>query len=216
MYLKRFVAGLLSKDKSLAVTLLIGLIAWTLVRLIDGIAASGTIEYATTIRRATLHDGRDGQLIEVRLENLSRDTAMKNLRVSVSDPTGRLEFGVHPSDRACSFQAPAWGENPLCDAYANGLSFAAPMLIPGTSARLAIKYAHRGKDAGAAPVVRIGPDGSTKVRLIEPGIETFLVRHETALLLTLLIVAAVLFIVGTAAGLSTSEEPVKGAQHAPD
>jgi hypothetical protein len=59
---RRFFNGLLSKDKSLATGLILGFMAWTLMRLVDGIASNGTIEYDIVNRPATLADGRAGQL----------------------------------------------------------------------------------------------------------------------------------------------------------
>ena len=67
---RRFFNGLLSKDKSLATGLILGFMAWTLLRLVDNIAANGTIEYAIANSPATLADGRSGYLIRVTLTNL--------------------------------------------------------------------------------------------------------------------------------------------------
>jgi hypothetical protein len=206
--IRAFLGGMLSREKSLATGLVIGLFAWTLTRLVSGITESGTIEYATRVTRATLADGRAGSRIKVRLSNLSHNTAVTNLQASISDPTGKITFSDDVKDRACWFAPPAWGEEPDCKPYTTGFRFSAPMLVPGTHASFAINYTQAEGDA-VRPVVRIKPDGATKVRLVEPGLETFLARHETGILLGLLAAAAVLFVVSVAAGFPEAESAPK-------
>lgn len=195
-----FFAGLLGERHSIATGLLIALILWTLTRLVNEITGSGTLEYDVQISDTELADGSAGQKVEVTITNLSHDTVITNLQASISG-SQQLTFSSNRTDRNCAFAPPAWGENPVCDGYATGLNFAAPMLVPGTHARFAIKYR---RVAGSAdkPIVRIKPDGASNVRLVEPGVETFLARHETKLLLALLFVAAILFFVSVRAGLA--------------
>jgi hypothetical protein len=199
MWLHQFVVGMLSKERSLATGLLIALAAWTLTRLVDGIAGSGTIEYAISYSPATLADKRPGTKIDVRLTNLSRDTSITNLHVAITDPTAQLTFGNAASDADCAFQPPAWGENPQCEPHADGMVFDAPMLVPGTYARLGIKYASP-DGVTARPIVRIKPEGTDGFRLVEPGLETYVARHETTLLLGLFGFTLVLFLISVAAG----------------
>jgi hypothetical protein len=202
----RFLAGVLSKDQSIATGIVLGLIVWTMTRLVDGVTGSGTIEYDTVVKAAMLADGRMGSAIVVTLSNLSRDTPLVNLQASVSDPSGKVSFSTDAGDRACAFEPPAWGENPTCDPYSTGFDFLAPMLVPGTRAQFGIKYTVPSGEQ-IVPVVRIKPDGTTKFRLIKPGIETFIVRHETGLLLGLLGVTLVLFLWSVSA--TVSEGPKK-------
>ena len=139
---RRFFNGLLSKDKSLATGLILGFMAWTLMRLVDGIAANGTIEYVIVNNPATLADGRAGQVIRVTLTNLSADTALTNLKASIAAPTGDIVFSADPKDRSCAFEPPGWGGQPTCDAFASGFDFLAPMIVAGTHVH-AQRLAHR-------------------------------------------------------------------------
>jgi hypothetical protein len=206
----RLLAGLLSKDQSIATGIVLALIVWTLTRLVDGVTNAGTIEYNTEVKPATLADGRMGSVMVVTLSNLSRDTPLMNLQASISDPSGKVAFSTDARDRACAFEPPAWGENPTCDPYSTGFDFMAPMLVPGTQARFGIKYTIPSKER-VEPVVRVKPDGKTTFRLIKPGIETFIVRHETGLLLTLLGGTLLIFVWGVVASVP-ARAPVQPAR----
>jgi hypothetical protein len=194
---------LLSKDKSLATGLILGFMAWTLMRLVDGIAANGTIEYDIANSPATLADGRAGQRVRVTLTNLSADTALTNLQASIAAPTGGIIFSADPKDRSCAFEPPGWGGQPTCDAFASGFNFVAPMIVAGTHVQFEVKYT-RPEGSSALPVVRIRPE-TTKFRLVEPGFSTFVARNQVGLLLTLLVLALVMFFLSVAAGVPKGE-----------
>jgi hypothetical protein len=197
---QRFLAGFLSSsDKSLATGIVLALIAWSVTRLVDGVTTTGTLEYDTTISPTKLAEGQPGSLILVKLSNLSGDTLLTNLEATLSDPSGKIRFSTNPKDRGCAFEPPAWGENPTCDPHVTGFAFTAPMLVPGTYATFGIKYTVAA-GADVKPVLRIKPDGSTKVRLVEAGLETYIARHQTGLLAGLLLVTLVLFLLSVAAG----------------
>jgi hypothetical protein len=200
---RRFFNGLLSKDKSLATGLILGFMAWTLMRLVDGIAANGTIEYDIANSPATLADGRAGQRVRVTLTNLSADTALTNLQASIAAPTGGIIFSADPKDRSCAFEPPGWGGQPTCDAFASGFNFVAPMIVAGTHVQFEVKYT-RPEGSSALPVVRIRPE-TTKFRLVEPGFSTFVARNQVGLLLTLLVLALVMFFLSVAAGVPKGE-----------
>ena len=197
---RRFFNGLLSKDKSLATGLILGFMAWTLMRLVDGIAANGTIEYDITNTPAKLADGRAGYLVHVTLSNLSADTALTNLKASIAAPTADVVFSVDPKDRSCAFEPPGWGGQPTCDAFASGFDFMAPMIVAGTHVEFEVKYT-RPDSATALPIVRIKPE-TTKFRLVEPGFSTFVARNQVGILLTLLLLALITLFLSVAAGVS--------------
>jgi len=200
---RRFFNGLLSKDKSLATGLILGFMAWTLMRLVDGIASNGTIEYDIANTRATLADGRAGHLVRVTLTNLSADTALTNLKASIAAPTADIVFSVDPRDRSCAFEPPGWGGQPTCDAFASGFDFLAPMIVAGTHVQFEVKYT-RPDGSAAQPIVRIKPE-TTKFRLVEPGFSTFVARNQVGLLLGLLMIAFVMFFLSVAAGVPKGE-----------
>jgi hypothetical protein len=199
-----FFAGLLGERHSIATGLMIALVVWTLTRLVNEVTDSGTLEYDIDISDSVLADGSAGHKVEVTITNLSHDTVITNLQASISGSQD-LTFSGNRADRRCAFEPPAWGENPICDGYTTGLTFAAPMLVPGTHAQFGIKY-RIASESAAKPIVRIRPDGTSNVRLIKPGVETFLARHETKLLLALLLVAGVLFFVSVRAGVSSKSD----------
>ena len=109
---RRFFNGLLSKDKSLATGLILGFMAWTLMRLVDGIAANGTIEYDIANNPATLADGRPGYVVRVTLTNLSADTALTNLKASIAAATADIVFSADPRDRSCALSLQAGVASP--------------------------------------------------------------------------------------------------------
>jgi hypothetical protein len=204
----RLIAGLLSEKQTIATGLLIGLIAWTVTRLVDGILGTGTIEYQTVYSPAKLDNGMDGTKIEVTLTNLSRDTSVSGLKVVINDPTGKTTFSNNPRDKNCAFEPPAWADDATCEAYKDGMTFETPMLVPGTFVRLAIKYMQSG--ALHQPVVRIRPQPDSKLQLVQPGVQTFVARHEVMLLLALLGATLVLFGISVTANIR--EKPTEKRQ----
>jgi hypothetical protein len=195
----RVMAGLLSEKQSIATGLLIGLIVWTMTRLVNGVTASGTIEYATVYSPTTLADGQSATKIDVTLTNLSRDTTVTHLQVSINDPYLKTTFSTDRRDSNCAFEPPAWAADATCEPHNVGMTFEAPMLVPGTYVRVGIKYT-QAPDATHRPIVRIQPDAESKCQLVEPGLQTFVARHETALLLGLLGITFLLFCISVAAG----------------
>jgi hypothetical protein len=196
----RVIASLLSDKQSIATGLMIALIVWTVTRLVDGITNSGTIEYDTVYTDTTLANGQPAKRIEVTLTNLSSDTAVSKLRVAISDPYRKTIFSTERGDSSCAFEPPAWANDAICDSHDIGMTFEAPMLVPGTSARIAMKYT-QSNDATQRPIVRIRPEATGKFQLVEPGVRTFVARYEAAVLLSLLCFTFVLFIISLAAGM---------------
>jgi hypothetical protein len=173
------------------------------MRLVDGIASNGTIEYDIANTPATLADGRPGHRVRVTLTNLSADTALTNLKASIAAPTADIVFSVDPKDRSCAFEPPGWGGQPTCDAFASGFDFLAPMIVAGTHVQFEVKYT-RPEGSAVMPIVRIKPD-TTKFRLVEPGFSTFVARNQVGLLLGLLMIALVMFFLSVAAGVPKGE-----------
>jgi hypothetical protein len=202
---RRIVSGLFSEKKSIATALMIGLLIWTLTRLADGVTGSGTIEYKTVYSPATLKDGTKGQQIEVTLTNLSKDTAINGLQATIHDPKGQTTFSDEPQDSFCIYQAPAWADDGNCAPNPISMEFETPLLVPGTYVSVAIKYTQK-PGATHEPIVRIRPKGTTKFQLIEPGLQTFVARHEQTLLVGLLVIVAGLFVLSLGAGIS--EPPI--------
>lgn len=191
--------GLLYEKQSVATGLLIGLILWTLTRLVDGITGSGTIEYHTAHTPTTLANGQPAKNFAVTLTNLSRDTTVTNLQATIYDPYLKTTFSTDGNDSSCAFEPPAWAQGATCEPHNVGMTFQTPMLVPGTFVRVGIKYT-QAADAAHPPIVRIRPDGTTAFQLVKPGFRTFVARHETLLLLSLLGIALLLFCISIAAG----------------
>jgi hypothetical protein len=209
--LRRVRAGLVSDKQSIATGLLIALILWTVTRLADGITGSGTIEYETVVTPATLATGGSANEIAVTLTNLSADTSITRLRVSISDPQFKTTFSSDLRDRSCAFEPPAWAAGAICDPHNVGMTFEAPMLVPGTSVRLSIKYT-QSPDSAHRPVVRIRPESASSFQLVEPGLRTFIARHEEVLLLLILGGALLIFVVSVATGVGKPPAPPGGGQ----
>src|SRR5258708_25150703 len=89
---RKLMRGLGAKDHSFATGLLLALLVWTLTRIVNGIAESGTIEYDVAYSPSVLADGRSSSTITVTLANLSREASIRNLAVVISDPSGKVEF----------------------------------------------------------------------------------------------------------------------------
>jgi hypothetical protein len=205
----RLLAGLLGKEQSIATGLLLALTIWTVTRLVDGITGSGTIEYDTVYSPSTLASGEPAVKVEVTLANLSSDTAINNLQVLIADPDVKPIFSADPRDSECGYEPPAWSGGAVCEAHPVGMSFTVPILVPGTSVRAGIKY-KAGENPRERPIVRIKPDGTTKFQLVEPGLQTFVTRHQAALLVSLLTITLVLFAISVAAGVRAPESPETG------
>ncbi len=201
----RILSGLFSEKKSIATALMIGLLLWTLTRLADDVTGSGTIEYETVYKPATLKSGQPGKQMEVTLTNLSKDTAINGLQATIHDPRGQTTFSADPDDSNCVYQAPAWAEDGNCAPNPISMEFETPLLVPGTYVSVAIKYTQK-PGATHEPIIRIRPKDTTKFQLLEPGLRTFVARHEQALLVGLLVIVAGLFLLSLGAGIS--EPPV--------
>jgi hypothetical protein len=205
MSIQRISAGLFSEKKSIATALLIGLLLWTLTRLADDVTGSGTIEYKTVYSPATLNNGTNGKQIEVILTNLSKDTAINGLQATIHDPKGMTTFSDKPEDSFCVYEAPAWAEDGNCAPNPISMEFETPLLVPGTYVSVAIKYTQK-PGATHEPIIRIRPKDTTKFQLIEPGLRTFVARHEQALLVGLLVIVAGLFFLSLSIGITEPPE----------
>jgi hypothetical protein len=205
MSIQRITAGLFSEKKSIATALLIGLLLWTLTRLADDVTGSGTIEYKTVYSPATLNNGTKGKQIEVILTNLSKDTAINGLQATIHDPKGMTTFSDKPEDSFCVYEAPAWAEDGNCAPNPISMEFETPLLVPGTYVSVAIKYTQK-PGATHEPIIRIRPKDTTKFQLIEPGLRTFVARHEQALLVGLLVIVAGLFFLSLSIGITEPPE----------
>jgi hypothetical protein len=205
-WLGRVARGLREKDQSIATGLLIGLIIWTLTHLVDSVTSNGTIEYATAYTNATLKDGTHVYQIEVDVSNLSSDTPIPDLEVSIQNPGPDNQATFYPAETSCKFQPPSWVGSALCDSHDDGGDLMVPLLVPGTSVSMAMKYLGSIEPA-ARPIVRIRPGTVSNFRLITPGPATFITRYETDLLLGILLLAVLLFVISVTGGAPSDEEP---------
>lgn len=191
--------GFLSKDSSIAAGILLALVVWTLTRIVNDITDHATIEYDVTYAAISLPDGRAGGEMSVVLSNLSHDLALQNLAAAITDPAGKAEF-IATSAR-CAFPMPTWANDAVCAAHQDGLSFEAPWLIPGNRLSFSIRYAGS-VEPRDRPIVRIRPSsGDSRLRLVTPGLQTWIVRNELPLLSGLLAVSVLLYCVSLAVGI---------------
>src|SRR5262245_18703686 len=198
MTIKGMLAGFLAEKQSVGTGVILALIAWTLTRLVDGITGSGTIEYDVSFAPATLASGEPGDRIEVELSNLSKDISVTKLRAVISDPRGATTFGKASGDYECAYEPPAWASDGTCQPDERGMTFEAPMLVPGTHARVAVKYTQVGGTTHR-PIVRIRPGDGSNFQLVGPGLRTFIVRHEVTILMVLLASSVVLLFMSVSA-----------------
>jgi hypothetical protein len=193
----RVVAGLLSREHSVATGLLIALTVWTLTRLVDGITGSSTVEYDVRYTTTALADGERVSRVEVTLTNLADDETLTGLTAAVSDPRLKAVF-IQPPE--CRFAPPSWVERAECRVTGpkEGFLFTAPTLVSGSRAWFAVNYRGSVEEPGR-PVVRI--KAGEKLRLVTPGIVTFIVRNESALLLSLLGLTLILLVLSVGVGI---------------
>lgn len=204
-FASRLTDGLLSKDRSLVTGLVLGMAVWTLTRLADGVLDHATIERAERYVHDVSAKGATTSRFEVDLTNLSRAQRITDLHVVVTDPEGTANFLSGPPP-PCAIEAPSPAGAECYVEPNTGLSFKAQVLLPGTRARIALHYQKPG--AAQAPLrMRLQPGAPQDVRVLEPGIETFVARHQTVLLLSLLGATFLLLIVSVAAGTSRPGTP---------
>jgi hypothetical protein len=194
----QFFRGLREKDQSIASGLLIGLILWTLTHLVDSVTSNGSIEYAVAYSNSALKDGTHVYQMEVEVTNLSSDTPVPNLEVSIQNPGADHQAKFYPAETVCKFEPPSWVGSSLCDSHDDGGDLIVPLLVPGTSVRMAMKYLGSISPT-ERPIVRIRPGTVSNFRLITPGPATFITRYETYLLLGILLVSVALFVISVSA-----------------
>lgn len=188
-----------SKDRSLATGVALAFMAWTLMRLIDSISAYDTIEYRTSNKATTLADGRAGFVYQVKLTNLAGDTTAEGLKATVAGGTPAIEFSKDSADWRCPVQPPAGGKVIECEPHVGGFNFSAPPLLAGTYAGLEVKYT-RSATSSDVPYLRIVLAEGQNFRLVEAGVATFIVRHQTFILIAFLLLAVVALGISLVAG----------------
>ncbi|TCW78851.1 hypothetical protein C5O80_31770 [Burkholderia sp. SRS-46] len=197
-FLRRFMSGLLSKDASVAAGIVLGLVVWTLTRIVNEVVDSPTVEYDVSYSAATVANGQAGARIMVALTNLSRDSTLQNLGVTIYDPSGKATF--IPDSIRCAFPPPLWAQDGVCLLLQSGLKFQAPWFTPDSQLHIAIDYVGS-VEAGKRPIVRILPSRSSPgIRLVEKSWKTWVARYQFTLLCGLLMVVFALYAVAVAAG----------------
>ena len=204
----RVLAGLLGKEHSVVTGLLIALTVWTLTRLVDDVTGRSPIEFDARYMETELKGGEVVSRVEVTLVNLSADETLTDVQAAISDPRLTAQF-IKPAD--CRFAPPSWVDQGRCDlSEREGFFFTAPTLVAGSRAWFAVNY--RGsREEQSRPVLRIKAGSTDKLRLLPSGIETFLVRNETALLLSLLGIALVLLVLSVGAGIRDAPDARQGS-----
>jgi hypothetical protein len=203
---QRITEGAFNKDKSLTTGIVLAFMAWSLMRIVDGINAYNTIEYDITQKAVKLADERDGYLYRVKLTNLAGDKTLKSLQVTVGSQNSDIEFSTDPRDSHCVVQPPAWGNALNCEPKASGFNFVSPPVVAGTFVGFELKYLRK---AGSSeePVLRILPEVGQDFRLVEAGAGTFAARHQTGILLTMFLVGLLLLCLSLAMGITGQSSP---------
>ena len=187
------VSGWRSTDQSLGTGLVIGLFIWTLTHLIDTVTGNGTVEYAVEYLNATRSNGQHAYQISVRVTNLSRDIPVPNLEVSIQNPHSDHQAVFYADDTVCGYEPPSWAGDAKCNGEPDGGDLMIPLLVPGNSMTMKMNYSGS-IDPKYRPIVRIRPAADvTSFRLVQSGLETWLTRHETRILIGTLIIAVILF-----------------------
>jgi hypothetical protein len=196
---QRVRTGVFSKEKSLATGVILGFMAWALMRLVDGISSYDTIEYQITNGASTLSDGRSGFAYRVKFTNLAGDTTVQSMRATVASMTPDITFSVAPGDSRCAMQPPAGGKVVECEPLASGFNFTAPPLLAGTYAGLEVKYT-RTAASSEIPILRIVLAEGQNFRLVEAGLATLIVRNQNGVLFGFLMLAFIALVMSLAAG----------------
>jgi hypothetical protein len=198
---QRVRTGVFSKEKSLATGVILGFMAWALMRLVDGIAAYDTLEYHITHRPTPLADGRAGFVYRVKFTNLAGDTTVQSMRATVASMTPAITFSVDRRDSRCAMQPPAGGKVVECEALESGFNFTAPPLLAGTYAGLEVKYT-RPSTSSEIPILRLVLAEGQNFRLVEAGLATLIVRNQNGVLFGFLLLAFIALVASLAAGTS--------------
>ena len=188
-----------AKQTSVATGLLLAAMAWTVTRLADAVDAYDTLEYQVTQSRDVLADGRKGFLVKVKLRNLSGGTTLESVRAQLSTHARGVEFSANPDDYLCAVEPPGWAGNPKCDPQGIGFDFSIDNLTPGTYVGFQARYT-RPDGANETPVLRVNLPANKNFRLLESGLATGALHHQTAILAGLIVLLFVLLVLSIVAG----------------
>lgn len=163
------------------VTILFASLGWGTKHTVDRILASPTIEYTYEVR-----DTSQNKSVTVTLRNVSHDKIFKNLLfVLLLPPDAPGEF-LSVKKTALS---PAWeGDNPPHKTKHSG-TFDLPALHPNWEVRLVATFS-----GDISPTLRLH-SSETSVRLVQPSVETFLVKHELLFFTSMIIIWALVILV---------------------
>lgn len=193
------------KQTSVATGLLLAAMAWTVTRLADAVDAYDTLEYEVSQSRDVLADGRKGFLVEVKLTNLSGGTTLESVRAQLSTHAKGVEFSADPRDYLCAVEPPGWAGNPTCEPHGIGFDFSIDNLTPGTFVGFQAHYV-RPDGVNQLPVLRINLPSNKNFRLLESGIATGALHHQTAILAGLFVLLFVLLVLSIVAGVREPEK----------
>jgi hypothetical protein len=197
-----------AKQTSVATALLLAAMAWTVTRLADAVDAYDTLEYQVSQSRDVLADGRKGFQVNVKLINLSGGTTLESVRAQLSTHAKGVQFSDNPQDYLCAVEPPGWAGSPKCNPQGIGFDFSIDNLTPGTYVGFQARYT-RADGTDQMPVLRISLPSNRNFRLLESGIATGALHHQTAILAGLVVVLFVLLVLSIVAGVREPDKKGK-------
>jgi len=175
-----------AKEIPYALTLLLALLSWGVVRMIDKIEDSPTLAYSRSVEKLP-DDG--GWSVKYRIENISRKELFKKVSfyIESSDKqplTDEQMEPLAPAKQASGSPEPSNQESVV--------GFYIAQFQPGTSWDLSVKTIPKEDPKNIALTVDFSPkpaESETQsgvepvpLRLVPDGVETFFVRHQVGLL----------------------------------
>ena len=144
-------------------------LAWSVTRYADSLAMTPVIEYDVV---------SSTKEVSVELENLTKDKTFSGLVFVIRTVNGKVrQAKITPTE-------PAWeGEN-KAEYEGQSATYSLPDFQPGWKYRLSATV-----DDGSVPIFQLVRANKT-VRLLAPCLETWIIRHQSGLLLGLLLVWA--------------------------
>jgi hypothetical protein len=177
--------SVLNKEVPYLVTVLVAILAWSITHIADRVVTSPTVEFSLRAEKSS-----SGQTIKVTLRNLS-DRSFVNLRFELQGNN------IRPCSRPMVFEPPAWASSSGPEQGTDAVAFQVSQLQPGWTVILCGSY--QANDQEPLFVLKSSQNNQA-IMLRRPGLATWILRFETALIATLAIAAALAIAVWLAAG----------------
>jgi hypothetical protein len=196
--------ALLSENKSFLVIVLVAILGWSLTRLVDTVTSGPALEYSVNILKSDESSHKPRMLIT--LENLSREETITDIRVYVT-----IDGDAKPIPGSCDIQLqqPNYtpGSNIAIDAATEGnnnsntkytqcwesdtqdqkfIQFGIRSLFPGTAANLEASLS-RAVDNKNITMMLQANTNIQGLRPISKGYITYIVKHESQILLAVIV-----------------------------